>query len=398
MLLIAVKPDYRSLKILMKPQKILFVDHTSAMGGAELSLLDLAIPYANGSKVLLFQDGPFHDRLKQSGITVKIVDASKSMLNLRTSGGIKSLAAIPEIFQLTEQIAREARGYDLILANSQKAFVVAALSNLKVKIPVFWYLRDILTARHFSKLNRLAVVFLANQFAERVVVNSHATGKAFVAAGGKEKLLNVVYNGFDSKRFDSIDIKNTFTLRSQLNIGSAPLVGLFSRFSYWKGQHLLLEAVKKLPEVHVILVGKALFGEEDYVSQLEDLSNEPELQGRIHWLGFRNDIPALMKACDIIIHTSTEPEPFGRVIVEGQLAQKPVIAAAAGGALEIIDDGVNGYLFPPEDAIALQKSIHKLISDRSLAQSLGEQGYISAKQKFSLENLHHSFAEAMAEH
>ena len=382
----------------MKAHKILFIDHTSAMGGAELSLLDLAVPYTKTSKVLLFQDGPFHDRLKQSEITVKIVDASKSMLDLRTSGGIKSLTAIPELFKLTEEIAREAKGYDLILANSQKAFVVAALSNLKVKIPVFWYLHDILTARHFSRLNRLAVVLLANRFAKRVLVNSHATGRAFVAAGGKEKLLSVVYNGFDSKRFDRIAVENAVNLRSQLNIGNAPLVGLFSRFSYWKGQHLLLEAVKTLPEVHVILVGKALFGEEDYVLQLKALSEEPELQGRIHWLGFRNDIPALMKACDIIVHTSTEPEPFGRVIVEGQLAQKPVIASAAGGALEIIDRGVNGYLFPPEDVIALRKSIQKLIEDRSLAKSLGQQGYMNAKQNFSLTNLHNSFAEAISKY
>ena len=380
----------------MKSHKILFVDHSSVMGGAELSLLDLLAPYVEDSKVLLFQDGPFYDRLKQTGIAVKIVDASKSVLDLRTSGGINSFAAIPELFKLTERVATEAKDCDLILANSQKAFVVAALSNLKVKIPVFWYLRDILTARHFSKLNRSVVVFLANRFAERVLVNSHATGKAFVAAGGKEELLDVVYNGFDPERFDRIAGENTGDLRTELNIGDAPLVGVFSRFSYWKGQHLLLEAVKKLPEVHVILVGKALFGEEEYVAGLKALSDEPELRGRIHWLGFRDDIPALMKTCDIIVHTSTEPEPFGRVIVEGQLAQKPVIASAAGGALEIIDDGVNGCLFPPEDAIALRESIQKLIGDRSLAQSLAQQGYINAKQNFSVENLHDSFAKAIS--
>ena len=381
---------------LMKQHKILFIDHTSVIGGAELSLLDLVIPYAENSKVLLFQDGPLHERLQQTGITVTILNASKSILDLRTSGGINSLKTIPKLFRLAEQIAEEAKGYDLILANSQKAFVVAALSNLKVKIPIFWYLRDILTARHFSKLNRLVAVLLANRFAERVIVNSHATGKAFAAAGGKEKLLNVVYNGFESQRFDRVTIKEANSVRSQLNIGNAPLIGLFSRFSYWKGQHILLEAVKEIPQVQVLLVGKALFGEEEYVSMLKTLSNEPKLKGRIHWLGFRDDIPKLMKACDIIVHTSTEPEPFGRVIVEGQLAQKPVIASAAGGALEIVNDGINGYLFPPEDAIALRQSIQKLVSDRTLAQAIGQRGYESAKTKFSLENLLISFEEAIS--
>ena len=382
-----------------KINKILFLDHTAVMGGAELSLLDLATRYTKSCKVLLFQDGPLCQRLTQAGVAVTVIPVSKTILELRTSGGLNSLATIPELWNLAVQIAREARGYDLILANSQKAFIVAALSRLKGKTPVIWHLRDILTAKHFSKLNRIIAVVLANQFAERVLVNSRATGEAFVAAGGKEKLLNLVYNGFDSQRFDRVTIEETNKVRSQLNIDdSVPLVGLFSRFSYWKGQHLLLEAVKKIPQVHVLLVGKALFGEEDYVSMLKTLANEPELQGRIHWLGFRDDIPALMKACDIIVHTSTEPEPFGRVIVEGQLARKPVIASAAGGALEIVNDGINGYLFSPGDAIALRELIQKLISDRSLAQSIGQRGYESAKQNFSLENLHSSFAKAISEY
>lgn len=382
----------------MKQNKILFVDHTAAMGGAELSLLDLATAYAESSKVLLFQDGVLNERLQQAGVKVKVISVSENILNLRTSGGISSLTAIPELWKLTKAIEKEAEDYDFILTNSQKAFVAASLSNLRSNIPILWYLRDIITARHFSKLNRTVAILLANQFADRVIVNSLATGKAFVTAGGKEKLLRVVYNGFDSRQFDDVSKEDINHFRSQLKIGEKSLVGLFSRLSYWKGQHILLEAVKNLPEVNVIIVGKALFGEEDYVSQLETLSKQPELQGRIHWLGFRDDIPTLMKACDIIAHTSTEPEPFGRVIVEGQLAQKPVIASAAGGALEIVKDGVNGYLFPPENVIALRESIQKLISDRTLAESLGQQGYISAKQKYSLENLHRSFAEAIAEY
>ncbi|MEN9567109.1 MAG: hypothetical protein RLZZ69_2305, partial [Cyanobacteriota bacterium] len=88
--------------------------------------------------------------------------------------------------------------------------------------------------------------------------------------------------------------------------------------------------------------------------------------------------------------------PFGRVIVEGQLAQKPVIASAAGGALELIDRGVTGYLFPPSDAIALGQLIAELIKDPILARSLGQQGYASAKQNFSLETILASFDRALS--
>jgi glycosyltransferase involved in cell wall biosynthesis len=380
----------------MQQYRILFVDHTAVMGGAELSLLDLATAYAETSKVLLFQDGILRQRLEQAGVEVEIAPVSQTMLNLRTSGGLSSLATIPELWSIAGYIAREAKGYDLILANSQKAFITAALASLRGSPPVMWYLHDILTAKHFSQVNRLVAVLLANQFATKVLVNSQATGQAFVAAGGKAKLTRLVYNGFEPEKFELVNFEDVQKIRAQLGIGNAPLVGLFSRLSFWKGQHVLLEAIKHLPQVQVLLVGTALFGEQEYVSELKALAEIPELKGRVHWLGFRDDIPTLMKACDIIVHTSTEPEPFGRVIVEGQLAQKPVIASAAGGALELIDRGVTGYLFPPSDAPALGQLIAELIKDPILARSLGQQGYASAKQNFSLETILASFDRALS--
>ncbi len=377
-------------------RKILFVDHTAAMGGAELSLLDLSSAYAQTSKVLLFSDGTLRDRLEKAGVEVSIAQASASMLSLRTSGGLGSLAIIPELWQMAGFVAQEAKGYELVLANSQKAFITSVLATLRGSPPVVWYLHDILTARHFSQINRLIAVFLANQFATKVLVNSQATGKAFVAAGGKKELLNVVYNGFEPQQFKAIATQDIEKVRCRLGIGNAPLIGLFSRLSYWKGQHILLEAVKELPQVQVMLVGEALFGEEEYVCKLKTLTATPELKGRVHWLGFRDDIPTLMKACDIIVHASTEPEPFGRVIVEGQLAQKPVIASAAGGVLELIEDGINGYLFPPQDAIALRQLIQKLIKDRHLTQTIAQQGYDSARSNFTLKTILESFAQAIA--
>lgn len=380
----------------MKQHRILFVDHTAVMGGAELSLLDLATAYADTSKVLLFQDGILRERLEQVGVEVKVAPVSKTMLNLRTSGGLGSLVTIPELWQIAGYLAQEAQDYDLILANSQKAFITAAISSLRGSPAVLWYLHDILTAKHFSQVNRLVAIFLANRFAAKVLVNSQATGQAFVAAGGKAKLTHVVYNGFEPQKFELVNFEDVQKIRDQLRIGDAPLVGLFSRLSYWKGQHVLLEAIKHLSEVQVILVGTALFGEQEYVCELKALAEIPELAGRVHWLGFRDDIPTLMKACDIIVHTSTEPEPFGRVIVEGQLAQKPVIASAAGGALELIENGVNGYLFPPGDAIALRQLMQKLIEDPSLAKTLGQQGYVDAQQNFSLKTILASFAQALS--
>ena len=173
-------------------------------------------------------------------------------------------------------------------------------------------------------------------------------------------------------------------VRKALGIDKAPVIGIFSRLSFWKGQHIVLQAIKELPGFHVLIVGDALFGETEYVEYLRSLVQELDLHNRVHWLGFRQDVPSLMRACDYVVHPSTEPEPFGRVLVEGLLARRPVIAAAAGGALEIIQDGVTGRLFPPNDVNTLCKIIRKLHSNPEQAQYFVQQGYCQARQKFSL--------------
>ncbi len=282
----------------MKQRKILFVDHTAVLGGAELSLSDLAFAYRQSSQVLLFTDGVLRPRLENAGVKVKLIEASQQVLELRTSGGLNALKTIPELWRLADQVATEAQGFDLVHANSQKAFIVAALATLKSSPPVVWYLHDIITAKHFSLINRRIAVALADKFAAKVLVNSQATGKAFIAAGGRADLISLIYNGFNSEPFDRVSTQAIQQLRESLGISNKILVGLFSRLSYWKGQHILLLAIKKIPQVHVILVGDALFGEDEYVSYLKTLADEPELKERVHWLGFRDDIPTLMKACD----------------------------------------------------------------------------------------------------
>jgi glycosyltransferase involved in cell wall biosynthesis len=264
--------------------------------------------------------------------------------------------------------------------------------------PVIWHLRDILTASHFSNLNRRLVVALANAQASRVIVNSMATGDAFVAVGGNPELVKLVYNGVSAKPFESVSLDGINRLRADLNITEdTPLVGCFSRLSYWKGQHVLLHAAKSLPDVHILLVGKALFGEEEYVIELKALANSPELAGRVHWLGFRQDIPELMATCTIIAHTSTEPEPFGRVIIEGQMSRRPVIATAAGGAKELIEDGKTGCLVPPGEADILELAIRSLLENPDKMELLAQQGFMWAHTRFSLAALLKNFDQTLAE-
>jgi len=397
-------PDYtfipsnpkEPLNISMNNKRILFVSYTAVLGGGELCLLDFAYAYRETSQVVLLTDGILKNRLEDLGVKVEVLQASRSLAAVKVSSGLASLKSIGDLWRLGKQVAKKSKDFDLIHANNQKGFVVAAIARLFGGAPVVWHLHDILTADIFSATNRKIAVTLANWFATKVIVNSQATGEAFLAAGGNRRLLRTVYNGFDSQKFDQIN-DNQATLREELGIPcDRPLIGMFSRLSYWKGQHVLLEAASKLPDVHVLFVGDALFGEAEYTEKLKNIAAQESLKGRVHWLGFRQDIPALMKACDAIAHCSTAPEPFGRVIVEAQLAKRPAIATMGGGTSEIIENGVTGLLIPPNDPQLLADAMHLIFSDRPATQRIVEAAYIQAQAKFSITSVCQTFEMAIA--
>jgi glycosyltransferase involved in cell wall biosynthesis len=163
------------------------------------------------------------------------------------------------------------------------------------------------------------------------------------------------------------------------------MVGVFGRLAEWKGQHILLEAAVGLPDVHICVVGDALFGEQLYAKTLQDRAARPDLAQRVTFLGFRRDIPALMKCMDIIAHTSTVAEPLGRVILEGMLARKPVIATRAGGAAEIVADRKNGILVTPGSVTELSSAVELLYNNKKLSGELAAAGRLHAESAFSME-------------
>ena len=380
--------------------RILFLDHAGVLGGAELSLLTIARHYAGSGRVILFADGPFRERLERDGLAVEILRAPESVSGARRGGGgLHQMLAFPGVVQMAREIALRAKNFDVLLANSQKALVVGALASKMAGKPLIWCLRDILTADHFSGFNRKAVVFLANRFANRIVANSQATLAAFVASGGRTQRTRVVYNGIDIPPDPTREIATAAReIRNNLGWDGAKVVGLFSRLAPWKGQHVLLEALPKVPELYALFVGAPLFGDEVlYQQELEAKAASLGLGDRVRFLGFREDIPALLEAVDFVAHTSVAPEPFGRVIVEGMLAGKPVIATRAGGACEIIEDGITGRLVTPGDADALAKALRALIEQPNEAARLARAGRASAHERFSVKAMLLGIEQAVAE-
>jgi glycosyltransferase involved in cell wall biosynthesis len=364
--------------------KILYVDQTGQLGGGELSLLDWLRISPQNARVVLFEDGPFRPMLEELGIPVEVLPLAALKEIRRESGLWKLLSTVPAWLSLRRRLAHAASQADVLYANSQKAFLLSAFARRSGQ-PLVWHLRDILTGEHFSPVLRRIAVLTGNRFATAILVNSKATADAFVAAGGQRDLLKEVPDGVSAGPFDEVDPETVKRLHQELCPQGKILVGVFGRLAEWKGQHVLLEAIVNLPDVHLCIVGDALFGEKAYAETLKNRAAQLDLAERVSFLGFRHDIPALMKCMDIIVHTSIVAEPLGRVILEGMLARKPVIATRAGGAAEIVHDKENGLLVTPGSVTELFSAIKLLATDGELSQKLALAGRRRAERDYSLE-------------
>ncbi len=375
--------------------KILFLDQSGKLGGAELCLADIAKQTEHVRLVGVFADGTFPAYLRQLDVPVKVL-TNEALQVKKTSGLPAGLRSLRQLTPLVVKVTQLSRCHDLIYANTQKALVVGAIAAFLSRRPFVYHLHDIVSPEHFSAANCRIIVALANR-AALIIANSQASRDAFVLAGGKVDKLHVVYNGFDPDIYTRCaDTKRQYerrALRAELissdslreNKKTPFIVGHFSRLSPWKGQHVLIEALQYCPDnVVVLLAGDALFGEQDYVQQLQQQIKTLNLDHRVKFLGFRSDVPRLIAACDLAAHTSTAPEPFGRVIVEAMLCGCPVVAAAAGGATEIVEHSKTGWLVPPGDAAKLADVIRLAHDQPVQAKAIAQRGRKQAQQQFNL--------------
>jgi glycosyltransferase involved in cell wall biosynthesis len=175
-------------------------------------------------------------------------------------------------------------------------------------------------------------------------------------------------------------------VRHELGIPpGAPCIGIAGNIQEWKGQRIVVEALGLLhdhPAVHCVIAGGVHRAGERYAAELHARVAALGLGERVHVVGFRHDIPDVMNAWDVVVHASIRPEPFGRVILEGMLLGKPVIATAAGGVPELIDDGATGFLVPPGDAQALADRLRQVL--RVDGQEIGARARDWARRQFSL--------------
>src|SRR5690242_3626016 len=180
---------------LMSPERVLFVDHTGQIGGAELILLDV-VEGRSRSSAFLFEDGPLGPALAARKLNIIISNWGRNLSNFRRdSSWFAAVPLVARLVAIVAELARIARSHDIVYANSQKAFVLAAIASVFARRPLIWHLHDIISPDHFGAMQRRMQVLLANARAAKVIVPSQAAATAFIEAGGRSDLIEIVPNG-----------------------------------------------------------------------------------------------------------------------------------------------------------------------------------------------------------
>jgi len=365
---------------------IVFIDQSGQPGGAELCLADISSHYRDQCRVILLADGPFAEALRNRGVPVMVLPAGSSLASVTKKPGpaalIKAAAALPGYLSA---LRKQIHDSDLLYLNTPKALIlgITAASGK----PAIYHLHDLLESGHFSRMNIRLIIAAANR-CRAVIANSRATAEAFREAGGRTPV-HVIPNGFDALPFESVGDAEVSALRDHPTCRGRRVATVFGRIARWKGQRTLLDAAREIPELAVWIVGDAFYTDDDfaYREELRAVAGLPELRDRVWFAGSRGDVPALMKASDIVVHTSTHREPFGRVVVEGLLAERPVIASNQGGPAEILSSGNTGWLVPPGDPALLTSTIRELLTSPESTARIAAAGAADARAKYSLQSV-----------
>ena len=363
------------------------------LGGAERSLLDLVSRLEKQSQykyhpwiILPKKTGPLIDELQRLGIEHTLVEMPASFLRISRSKPIQSILSITAtaplmrgyLSRLKSEI--EKRKPHLIHTTGIKCHLLS--TQIKKSIPVLWHLRDILK----PGITRFILSSFKQKTGLHFVANSKATAEAFSV----NPTIPVIYNGLAT-----VDFKTEKNLNLKRKLGLSDdtlLIGLIGALARWKGQLEFITMAERLLIRHsnakFVIVGDEIYdtkGERGFALQLKNTIKSKGLSEQVFMLGFEKDVAGVLSGLDLLVHASTQPEPFGRVILEGMASRLPVVASAAGGVLEFVENEKNGLLFEPGNVSEMTEQVSRLLGNPELRKKIADKGSETFLSHFTIE-------------
>jgi len=337
---------------------------TGGNGGAQESYTGLMLRLDRSRydvRALSLSAGSAVQRLRHLGIRVEVLEEPDDELAVR---------------ELAAWLRREE--IDLVHAHMYRAEVVGTRAAVAAGVPV------ITATVHSSRVRSaedVALLASLTPMMDRLIVPSEAIAHKVRGEGRSAAPFAVIPNGVDLSRFAGPVPPSS--VRAEFGIpADAPLVGVIARLEPEKGHRFLLEAwpavAREAPSAWLLIVGEG--SEADALRAQATSLHLP----RVAFAGRREDISSLTAELCVAVLPSLR-EAQGISILEAMARRRPVVASAVGGIPEVITSGVDGVLVPPADPPALAGAITSLLADPRLRDRIGEAGYRTVAERFSID-------------
>lgn len=391
-------------------RRVLFVDNAPQVGGSLVSLYHLVwgLDRSRFEPVVLIPEGnPFAARFSTLGVRVltrpwaNTPPQSPALLQgvMRTSAvqrlrgsdwGRRLYHTMGFLVKHMPRILARAEAFagllydvkpDWVHVNEGVSFSRGEILGATwARVPAVCHVRSFEAPTRFDRM-------LAPRVAAYIFI-SQAIADWFLSTGVRIRKWRVVHNGVDLAEFQNLT-KSRSHVRAELGVpDDAFLVVLLGRIVPWKGHEVFLDAMERVLPEYPNLVG-CIVGEgwrgHDFEQKLRNRVESGALKGHVIFAGFRSDVPAVLHATDALAHTSIEPEPFGRVLVEAMAAGLPIVATDAGAVPEILEDGRTGLLVAPGDAAGLAQALRRLMADAPLRQRLAAAARQEVEARFTVQ-------------
>ena len=367
--------------------RVLFVNHTGVVSGAEHSLLTLidGLP-PEVVAGLACPEGPLAEIARERGVEVHLLRGTAGSLRLHPW---HTPVALAEIALSGTQLARAARrsGASVVHANSLRAGLVAGISHRLHRHGLVAHVRDCLPDSTATRMIRRLVAGEADQV---VAISEYAAERFRTGLSDRAVSLHVIDNPIDLGRFRA-DLRGPDASRPP----DEALLVIVGQITPWKGHDTAIRALHLLrrhhPNARLLIVGEIKFADaatrldnRGYLAELHQLVRDLGLSDAVEFVGEREDIPEVMARADAVLVPSIE-EPFGRTVAEAMAVGTPVVATTVGGPAEVIDNGTTGLLAPPGEPAAWSEAICRILEHAERAREMGRRASEVAHRRFSVE-------------
>lgn len=348
--------------------------------------------------------GPLIDEAQRLGVTVHVVSMPDSLALIGDSGVGSGTFGTVRLVRDAAVAGTGATAYacrlrrlvrnlspDVIHSNGIKSHLLAVMA--RGTVPVVWHVRDLIARRPLiSRALRLA----APRASAAIAISKLVESDTRAVLG--ELPIHVVYDAIDTDAFapgpgdgDWLDRLAGFSRPN----GPTVRVGLIATYARWKGQDLFLDAIAEAEPaaaslgVRYYIVGGPIYetrGSQFTEVELHDHADRLGVTGCVGFVPFQNDIAQVYRALDVVVHASTQPEPFGRTIAEAMSCGRAVVMTDVTGAGELADTSC-AIRVPPSNASALAEAICQLAGDADYREAIGNIGREVAVTRYTRKRL-----------